>query len=188
MLVEELKDVRLEQSYFVGEAYMPLSYPCPCLGAVPWMILGGTSHGIGETYIDGLELMVWRGPLLGGINYRVTILWEFRVNRHSNGRVNCSFTKLFINWMLQPCCLPTSRRWLNGEGVQDRTWRQLLVILNTHCSSLAAEIEEALGVERQPSSEQGKHRYRSPPCIVMSAAATLYSLHYCPPAIHVQVH
>ena len=54
--------------------------------------------------------------------------------------------------------------------MEDRTWRQLLTILNTHCSSLAAEIEEALGVERQPSSEQGKHRYRSPPCIVMSAA------------------
>ena len=28
-------------------------------------------------------------------------------------------------------------------------------MLNTHCSSLAAEIEEALGVERLSSSEQG---------------------------------
>ena len=92
--------------------------------------------------------------------------------------------------LLQSCFLPTSRRWLRGEGVQDRTWGGLLAVLNKYCTSLAAEIGDVLGVERQPCSSWGKHKYTSSPCIMMSAAATLYRLHYCPSAVYdiVQVH
>ena len=44
-------------------------------------------------------------------------------------------------------------RWVRGEGMPDRTWRELLSVLKVHCVSLAESVEEALTAEE---AEQGK--------------------------------
>ena len=44
-------------------------------------------------------------------------------------------------------------RWVRGEGMPDRTWRELLSVLKVHCVSLAERVEEALTAEE---TEQGK--------------------------------
>ena len=44
-------------------------------------------------------------------------------------------------------------RWVRGEGMPDRTWRELLSVLKVHCVSLAERVEEALTAEE---AEQGK--------------------------------
>ena len=36
------------------------------------------------------------------------------------------------------------RRWVQGKGISDRTWRGLLGVLRVHCPGLAEEIEETL--------------------------------------------
>ena len=45
------------------------------------------------------------------------------------------------------------RRWLQGEGIPDRTWRGLLRVLRMYCRKLAERVEEALTAEE---AEQGK--------------------------------
>ena len=36
------------------------------------------------------------------------------------------------------------QRWIQGNGIQDRTWRGLLSVLRVHCGALAESVEEAL--------------------------------------------
>ena len=45
------------------------------------------------------------------------------------------------------------RRWLQGKGIPDRTWRGLLCVLRMYCRNLAESVEEALTAEKV---EQGK--------------------------------
>ena len=45
------------------------------------------------------------------------------------------------------------RRWLQGKGIRDRTWRGLLGVLRVHCGTLASRVKEALRAEE---AEQGK--------------------------------
>ena len=42
------------------------------------------------------------------------------------------------------------RRWVQGEGIADRTWRGLLGVLRLHCPGLCQDIEESLA--NQPQS------------------------------------
>ena len=41
------------------------------------------------------------------------------------------------------------RRWVQGKGIADRTWRGLLGVLRIHCPGLAQDIDEALRAENQ---------------------------------------
>ena len=41
--------------------------------------------------------------------------------------------------------------WVQGKGMPDRTWRELLSVLKMYCVSLAESVEEAL-----TEAEQGK--------------------------------
>ena len=45
------------------------------------------------------------------------------------------------------------RRWIQGKGIPDCTWRGLLGVLRMHCTSLAVSVEEALTAEE---ADQGK--------------------------------
>ena len=45
------------------------------------------------------------------------------------------------------------KRWLQGEGLPDRTWRAILGVLRVHCGALADRVEEALTAEE---AEKGK--------------------------------
>ena len=45
------------------------------------------------------------------------------------------------------------RRWVQGKGIPDRTWRGLLGVLKVHCVSLAESVEETLRAEE---AERGK--------------------------------
>ena len=45
------------------------------------------------------------------------------------------------------------RRWLQGKGIPDRTWRGLLGVLKIHCGELAERVEEVLTAEE---AQQGK--------------------------------
>ena len=45
------------------------------------------------------------------------------------------------------------RRWIQGKGIPDRTWRGLLGVLRVHCAALAESVEEALTAEE---ADQGK--------------------------------
>ena len=47
-------------------------------------------------------------------------------------------------------------RWIQGQGIADRTWHGLLSVLKLHCKALAASVEEALTVEEATDMEQGK--------------------------------
>ena len=38
-------------------------------------------------------------------------------------------------------------RWIQGQGIADRTWRGLLGVLRVHCPGLARDIEETLRAE-----------------------------------------
>ena len=38
-------------------------------------------------------------------------------------------------------------RWVQGKGIDDRTWRGLLGVLQAHCPGLAQDIEETLRAE-----------------------------------------
>ena len=40
------------------------------------------------------------------------------------------------------------RRWLQGKGIPDRTWRGLLGVLKVHCVALAESVEEVLTAEQ----------------------------------------
>lgn len=48
--------------------------------------------------------------------------------------------------------------WLQGQGIEDRTWHGLLCVLKLHCKALANSMEEALelAMEEATSTEQGK--------------------------------
>ena len=41
------------------------------------------------------------------------------------------------------------RRWVQGKGIADHTWRGLLGVLRVHCPGLAQDIEETLRAENQ---------------------------------------
>ena len=47
------------------------------------------------------------------------------------------------------------RRWLQGKGIPDCTWRGLLGVLRVHCVVLAKRIEEVLTAAAE-EAEQGK--------------------------------
>lgn len=48
------------------------------------------------------------------------------------------------------------QRWVQGQGIDDTTWRGLLRVLKVHCRTLANSIEEALMEEEATHSEPGK--------------------------------
>ena len=48
------------------------------------------------------------------------------------------------------------RRWVQGQGTEDRTWRGLLGVLKLHCKALAESVEEALTLEKATDVEKGK--------------------------------
>lgn len=52
-------------------------------------------------------------------------------------------------------------RWVQGKGIADCTWHGLLGVLKLHCKALAVSVEEALTVEWDRDTEQGKQLSRS---------------------------
>ena len=44
------------------------------------------------------------------------------------------------------------QRWVNGQGIVDRTWLGLLGVLRVHCAALAQSVEEALTADEAPDS------------------------------------
>ena len=52
-------------------------------------------------------------------------------------------------------------RWVQGQGIVDRTWHGLLGVLKLHCKELAESVQEALTVdpeEEATDSKPGKYR------------------------------
>ena len=52
-------------------------------------------------------------------------------------------------------------RWVQGQGIADRTWRGLLGVLKLHCKALAESVREGLTVdpeEEATDSKPGKYR------------------------------
>ena len=44
------------------------------------------------------------------------------------------------------------QRWVNGQGIVDRTWHGLLRVLRVHCAALAQSVEEALTADEATDS------------------------------------
>ena len=51
------------------------------------------------------------------------------------------------------------RRWIQGQGIADTTWRGLLGVLRVHCPALAESITEALMEDEATDSAAGKRLY-----------------------------
>lgn len=53
-------------------------------------------------------------------------------------------------------------RWLQGEGIADRTWRGLLGVLRVHCPDIAQVIEEVMEAEGDSSTDLDEASAMSP--------------------------
>ena len=61
--------------------------------------------------------------------------------------------------------LEVMKRWINGEGVGDRSWQRLLHVLRCHdCIALAEEIERCLPLQQPGSHMPGKSNLTSAVC------------------------
>ena len=71
------------------------------------------------------------------------------------------------------------QRWVNGQGIVDRSWHGLLGVLRVHCAALAQSVEEALTADETTDSPPMDQPPPSPPPPPSLLRHFLWSLRSC---------